>query len=227
MANIWVQRSWPAPVGGRHPRQWPGRLCRLQRLGGTQHVQLNTLSLHPGGGWTNTVSCWGSWGLGGWPGGAGQSPRWGGRNWGAAGRGGPTQEHWAQLVRGGVNSSWGQDCQGEALQWAGGWGGQGRGRGEDRGCHSPVHGGRTGWAAGKLQGARGRGYCREWVCGGMDAEFRFRASEVRERPTVSHFQSLSTISLALSHTQAHTHLHTCTRPCTHRQAQTHPSPNRG
>lgn len=81
----------------------------------------------------------------GWPGGTDQSPRWGGRNWGAAGRGGPTQEHWAQLVRGGVNSSWGQDCQGEALRWAG-WGrcGQGRVRGEDRGCHSPAHGGRTG-----------------------------------------------------------------------------------
>ena len=61
MANIWVQRSWPAPVGGRCPRQWPGRLSRLQRLGRTQHVQLNTLSLHPEGGWTNTVSCWGSW----------------------------------------------------------------------------------------------------------------------------------------------------------------------
>ena len=76
----------------------------------------------------------------GWPGGTDQSPRWGGRNWGAAGR-----EHWAQLVRGGVNSSWGQDCQGEALRWAG-WGrcGQGRVRGEDRGCHSPAHGGRTG-----------------------------------------------------------------------------------
>lgn len=59
----------------------------------------------------------------------------------------------------------------------------------------------------------------------MDVEFRFRASEARERPTVSHFQSLSTVSLALSHTHAHTHLHTCTHPCTHRQAQTHPSPN--
>lgn len=67
------------------------------------------------------------------------------------------------------------------------------------------------WAAGKLQGARGRGYCREWVCGGMDVEFRFRASEVRERPTVSHFQSLSTVSL--SHTHRHTHI--CTRAHTH------------
>ena len=43
-------------MGGRCPRQWPGRLSRLQRLGRTQHVQLNTLSLHPEGGWTNTVS---------------------------------------------------------------------------------------------------------------------------------------------------------------------------
>lgn len=32
----------------------------------------------------------GSWG---WPGGADQSPRKGGRNWGAAGGGGPTREH--------------------------------------------------------------------------------------------------------------------------------------
>lgn len=80
---------------------------------------------------------------------------------------------------------------------------------------------------GSYRGLVAGGTAESGSAGDPDVEFRFRVSEVRERPMVSHFQSLSTVSLALSQTHAHTHLHTCTHPCTHRQAQTHPSPNRG
>lgn len=81
---------------------------------------------------------------------------------------------------------------------------------------------------GSYRGLVAGGTAESGSVGDPDVEFRFRASEVRERPTVSHFQSLSTVSLTLSHTHAHTHLHTCTHLCTQAGSNTSiPQPRLG
>lgn len=108
------------------------------------------------------------------------------------------------------------------------WGGHRRVRGEGQGCHFSTCCGCSGHTDGLVESygghvagvAAGTGSRGEWTWNPV------RASGIRERPTVSHLQSLSTLCLSFIHMHAcartHSHMHTHTQAHTpvHTQAHT-------